>query len=141
MSDLIETESIDDYELEVPTDEELFDFKNMVAEWTKMDDQIRKLNIAVRERRVLQKSLAEKIQSFMKTYSYDTLNTKQGKIHHSVRKTKQPIKINDIKEVLKEKAHLTGEELLKEIFEKERPIIEKTSIRRVIPKVSMNLDI
>jgi hypothetical protein len=141
MSDLIETESIDDYELEVPTDEELFDFKNMVAEWTKMDDQIRKLNIAVRERRVLQKSLGEKIQSFMKTYSYDTLNTKQGKIHHSVRKTKQPIKINDIKEVLKEKAHLTGEELLKEIFEKERPIIEKTSIRRVIPKVSMNLDI
>jgi len=141
MSDLIETESIDDYELEVPTDEELFDFKNMVAEWTKMDDQIRKLNIAVRERRVLQKALGEKIQSFMKTYSYDTLNTKQGKIHHSVRKTKQPIKINDIKEVLKEKAHLTGEELLKEIFEKERPIIEKTSIRRVIPKVSMNLDI
>jgi hypothetical protein len=141
MSDLIETESIDDYELEVPTDEELFDFKNMVAEWTKMDDQIRKLNIAVRERRVLQKSLAEKIQSFMKTYSYDTLNTKQGKIHHSVRKTKQPIKINDIKEVLKENSHLTGEELLKEIFEKERPIIEKTSIRRVIPKVSMNLDI
>jgi hypothetical protein len=141
MSDLIETESIDDYELEVPTDEELFDFKNMVAEWTKMDDQIRKLNIAVRERRVLQKTLGEKIQSFMKTYSYDTLNTKQGKIHHSVRKTKQPIKINDIKEVLKEKAHLTGEELLKEIFEKERPIIEKTSIRRVIPKVSMNLDI
>ena len=106
MSDLIETESIDDYELEVPTDEELFDFKNMVAEWTKMDDQIRKLNIAVRERRVLQKTLGEKIQSFMKTYSYDTLNTKQGKIHHSVRKTKQPIKINDIKEVLKEKAHL-----------------------------------
>lgn len=141
MSDLIETESIDDYELEVPTDEELFDFKNMVAEWTRIDDQIRKLNIAVRERRVLQKSLAEKIQSFMKTYSYDTLNTKQGKIHHSVRKTKQPIKINDIKEVLKENSHLTGEELLKEIFEKERPIIEKTSIRRVIPKVSMNLDI
>lgn len=141
MSDLIETESIDDYELEVPTDEELFDFKNMVAEWTRIDDQIRKLNIAVRERRVLQKSLGEKIQSFMKTYSYDTLNTKQGKIHHSVRKTKQPIKINDIKEVLKENSHLTGEELLKEIFEKERPIIEKTSIRRVIPKVSMNLDI
>lgn len=141
MSDLIETESIDDFELEAPTDEELFDFKHMVAEWTKMDDQIRKLNIAVRERKVLQKSLGEKIQSFMKTYSYDTLNTKQGKIHHSIRKTKQPIKINDIKEVLKEKAHLTGEELLKEIFEKERPVIEKTSIRRVIPKVSMNLDI
>lgn len=141
MSDLIETDSISENELETPNEEELVDFKNMVSEWTKMDDQIRKLSIAVRERKILQRALGERIKSFMKTYSYDTLNTKQGKIHHSIRKTKQPIKINDIKEVLKEKSHLTGEELLKEIFEKERPIIEKESIRRVIPKVTMHLDI
>jgi len=37
---------------------------------------------------------------------------------------------------------LTGEELLIKIFNKEeRPVIVKKSIKRIIPKVSMSLDI
>jgi len=47
----------------------------------------------------------------------------------------------EIKEFLLEKKHLTGEQLFKEIFEKERPVKQSSSIRRVVPKVSMHLDI
>jgi hypothetical protein len=36
---------------------------------------------------------------------------------------------------------LSGEELVKKIFEAERPVEEKKSLRRIVPKVSMSLDI
>jgi len=77
----------------------------------------------------------------MSSYGYDNLNTAQGRIVHSVRKSKQPIKINEIREIIMQKKTLSGEELFKAIFEKERPTIEKQSIRRIIPKVSMSLEI
>lgn len=137
MSDLLEEET----PTLQPTPEELEDFKMRVSEWTKLDDQVRKLNIAVRERRTHQRALAEGIQSFMSKYGYDNLNTNQGRIVHTVRKTKEPIKIHEIKDLLMEQKNLSGEQLFKAIFEKERPVIEKQSIRRVIPKVSMSLEI
>jgi hypothetical protein len=137
MSDLLE----ETHPVEEPTKEELDDFKARVSEWTKLDDQVRKLNIAIRERRVHQKALAEGIQSFMSKYGYDNLNTNQGRIIHNVRKVKTPIKISEIRDILHEKNNLTGEQLLKEIFEKDRPVVEKKSIRRVIPKVSMHLEL
>lgn len=137
MSDLLEEETPP---LQ-PTPEELEDFKMRVSEWTKLDDQVRKLNIAIRERRTHQRALAEGIQSFMSKYGYDNLNTNQGRIVHTIRKTKEPIKIHEIKDLLMEQKNLSGEQLFKAIFEKERPVIEKQSIRRVIPKVSMSLEI
>ena len=137
MSDLIEEE----VPAMQPTQEELDDFKARVSEWTKLDDQVRKLNIAIRERRTHQRALADGIQGFMGKYGYDNLNTNQGKIIHSVRKTKQPIKITEIRDLLLEKKEMSGQELFKTIFEKERPVIQKQSIRRVIPKVSMSLEI
>lgn len=137
MSDLLEEET----PTLQPTPEELEDFKMRVSEWTKLDDQVRKLNIAIRERRTHQRALADGIQSFMSKYGYDNLNTNQGRIVHTVRKTKEPIKIHEIRDLLMEQKNLSGEQLFKAIFEKERPIIEKQSIRRVIPKVSMSLEI
>lgn len=137
MSDLLEEETPS---LQ-PTTEELEDFKMRVSEWTKLDDQVRKLNIAIRERRTHQRALAEGIQSFMSKYGYDNLNTNQGRIVHSIRKTKEPIKVHEIRDLLLEQKNLSGEQLFKAIFEKERPVIEKQSIRRVIPKVSMSLEI
>lgn len=124
-----------------PTQEELDDFKARVSEWTKLDDQVRKLNTAIRERRVHQKALSDGIREFMNKYGYDNLNTNQGRILYSVRKVKQPIKLNEIKDFIMTQKELSGENLIKAIFEQERPIVEKSSIRRVIPKVSMHLEI
>jgi len=139
MSDLLEEDT--PTLLQQPSQEELEDFKMRVSEWTKLDDQVRKLNIAIRERRTHQRALADGIKTFMSSYGYDNLNTNQGRIVHSVRKAKQPIKIHEIRELLLEGKALSGEQLFKAIFEKERPVIEKQSIRRVIPKVSMSLEI
>jgi len=141
--DLIEKDVVEEAieEGETPDEEELTDFRAKVAEWVKLDDQVRKLDIAIRERRVHQKALSESIQKFMVQYGYDKLNTTQGRICHSVRKVKQPIKLHEIKEKLLECKEMNGGDLFKAIFESERPVKENTSIRRVIPRVSMNIDL
>lgn len=143
--DLIEREVVEESEEEhpdTPSENDLADFKAKVSEYLKLDDQVRKLNIAIRERRVHLRVLSDKIQDFMNRYEIGTLNTQQGeRIHHKVRQSKVPIKIVDVKELLLEKRHLTGEQLFKELFESERPTKEVKTIRRIIPKVSLNLDI
>jgi len=144
--DLIEREEVledtEDEHQEGPTETELEDFKAKVSEYLKLDDQVRKLNIAIRERRVHLRVLGDKIQTFMNRHEIGTLNTQHGeRIHHKIRQAKIPVKIMDVKEILLEKRHLTGEQLFKELFESERPTKEVKSIRRVIPKVSLNLEI
>jgi ATP-dependent DNA ligase len=76
----------------------------------------------------------------MGKYGYDNLNTNYGRIVHSVRKVKQPLKVAEIRELIMRENTLRGEDLIKLIFDKERPTVEKQMIRRVIPKVSMLLD-
>ena len=120
-----------------PTAEELEEFKTQVAEWTKLDDQVKKLNTAIRERRVHQRALSNGIQSFMAKFGYGNLNTNQGRIVYTVRKCKQPVKITEVKKVLLER----DQDLAKELFEGDRPVLEKSSIRRIVPKVSMSLEI
>lgn len=144
--DLIEREVLqedtDEEHSDTPSETELADFKAKVSEYLKLDDQVRKLNVAIRERRIHLRVLGDKIQNFMNRYEIGTLNTQHGeRIHHKVRQSKVPIKIVDVKELLLEKRHLTGEQLFKELFESERPTKEVKTIRRVIPKVSLNLDI
>lgn len=124
-----------------PTAEELADFKARVAEWTKIDDQIKKLNIAIRERRLHQRVLSDGIKTFMTKFGYGNLNTNQGRILHTVKTVKQPLKINEIRQIILDNIHSTPEELFKKIFESERPVIKKESIKRVVPNVSMHLEI
>ena len=124
-----------------PTAEELAEFKTQVSEWTKIDDQIKKLNIAIRERKIHQRALSEGIKTFMTKFGYGNLNTNQGRILHTVKTVKQPLKLNEVKQIILENIHLTPEELFKKIFESERPVVTKESIKRVVPKVSMHLEI
>lgn len=125
-----------------PTEEEMDTFKNLVSDWFKYDDQIRKLKIAIRERKTLQQVLNNKIEDFMFKYNYNDLNTKDGRLKANVRNVHKPVNIKDIKDIINSNKHLTGEELFNKIFNKEeRPLVVKKSIRRIIPKVSMSLDI
>ena len=122
-----------------PTEEELDTFKNLVTDWFKYDDQIRKLIIAIKERKNYQKVLNNKIQEFMFTHKYNDLNTKDGRIKANIKETKIPIKVNEIKDKILQYKDLSGEELLNQIFNEERPKIIKKNITRVIPKVSLTL--
>ena len=134
---------LEEQETAPPTPEELEIFKQQVAEWMKLDDSIRKLSVAIRERRVHQKALSTKVQEFMIKHGYDNLNTQQGRIRSNVRNVKQPLKLTDIRAKLLELGDqkLTGEEIIQRILDAERPTVEKQSLRRVVPKVSLSLDI
>ena len=122
-----------------PTEEELDTFKNLVNDWFKYDDQIRKLLIAIKERKNYQKALNNKIQDFMFTYKYNDLNTQHGRIKANEKEYKVPINVTEIKDKIIKYKDLSGEELLKQIFDEERPKILKKNIRRIIPKVSLTL--
>lgn len=122
-----------------PSNEELELFKQQVQQWAKLDDQIKKLAVAVRERRVQQKALGTKIQEFMIKFNYDNLNTNTGRIRSSVRQVKQPLKLSDVREKV---TQISGPDVAAQIFDDEnRPVVERRSLRRIVPKVSMSLDI
>lgn len=125
-----------------PTEEELNNFKHLVNEWFKYDDMIRKLNDALKERKNYQKVLNNKIEEFMFRYKYADLNTQNGRIKAKVKEIPKPINMKEIKELIIKNNSLSGKELLDTIFSKEdRPLITKKTIKRIIPKVSLALDI
>jgi hypothetical protein len=125
-----------------PTADEMDTFKNLVADWFKYDDAIRKLKIAIRERKTLQQVLNNKIEDFMFKYNYNDLNTQNGRLKTNIKNVYKPINIKEVREIINNNKHLTGEELLSKIFNKdEREMVVKKTIRRIIPKVSMSLDI
>lgn len=122
-----------------PTEEELDSFKNLVNDWFKYDDQIRKLDIAIKERRNYQKALNSKIQDFMLKYQYNDLNTQHGRIRSNIKEVKLPIKVTEIREKILKYPDLSGTELVDKLFNEERPTITKKNIRRIIPRVSLTL--
>ena len=125
-----------------PTPDEMDIFKNLVNDWFKFDDAIRKLKIAIRERKTLQQVLNNKIQDFMFKYNYNDLNTQNGRLKTNVKNVQKPVNIKEVREIINNNKNLTGEELLTMIFNNEnRPVVVKKSIKRIIPKVSMSLDI
>ena len=133
INDIISNEKME------PTEEELNDFKNFVNDWFKYDDQIRKLVIAIKERKNYQRVLNTKIQDFMTKFNYNDLNTQYGRIKANTKDVKVPIKITDIRERILKYKELSGEDLLKQIFEEDRQIVTKKNIKRIIPKVSITL--
>lgn len=122
-----------------PNSEEIDEFKNLVNDWFKYDDQIRKLIVAIKERKNYQKALNSQIQDFMIKYDYNDLNTQHGRLKSHVREVKMPIKMTDVKDKILEYKDLSGEELLNKIFLGERETTVKKGIRRIIPKVSLTL--
>jgi hypothetical protein len=125
------------------TDEELEEFKQQVSEWVKLDEQVVKLNIAIRERRIHQRALSNKVQEFMIKFGYDNLNTTQGVIKSNVRNVKAPLKLSSIRSEIEKlgDATVSASELLKKLFDGEREVQIKRSLNRKIPKVSMNLEV
>ena len=74
----------------------------------------------------------------MFNFKYKDLNTQHGRIKANERKIKVPVKMSEIKEKIVQLNHLSGEELLKEIFS-DRPVVVKKNIKRVIPSVNLQL--
>jgi len=117
-----------------PTEDELQDFKNKMAEWLKMDEQITKLSIAIRERRRLQNALSGYIKDFMFKFNYNDVSINNAKVKARQRETLVPLKVNDIKAKLLEHKDLKGEELIDKIFDNREKKVVNT-VKRVVPKI------
>ena len=65
--------------------------QSSVKEYLSLDDQIKALNKAVKERRDRKKKLSESILSLMKQFEINNMNTSNGKLVYSVTKTKEPL--------------------------------------------------
>jgi len=127
----------------IPDEEDLEMFKQQVSEWLKLDEQVQKLSIGIRERRTHQRALANKIQEFMITYGYNNLNTAKGVIKSNVRNVKVPLKLSSVREEIEKYGDekVSASEIIKKIFDAERPVVVKQSLNRRKPTVSMNLDL
>jgi hypothetical protein len=122
-----------------PTEEELDTFKNQVNDWFKFDDQRRKLEIALKERKNHLRVLDTKIKAFMIDFKYNDLNTQHGRIKINIKECKVPIKMTDIKAKIMQYDDSFGVELYKQIFEEDKETVVKQNIKRIIPKVSLTL--
>lgn len=129
-----------------PSQSEVDEFKRVVSAWVEYDDAVRKLRVAISERRTAMKALQKSIIAFMTRYNVDALNTKHGKISMNTRKSKAPIRVTDIQQSLSQIA-LQGQTsvdvaaLMKTLFEGARPVVESSSLKRILPRVSMALEL
>ncbi len=139
----IENDNDNEIEKVKPTEEELDDFKLKVSEWVKLDEQVRKLMIAIRERKIHQRVLSEYIQNFMNKFNYDNLNTQHGVIKNNTRNVKQQLKIKDIRGKILELGDepIRPSEIIEKILDCDLPIISKKNLKRIQPKVSFSLEI
>jgi flagellar basal body-associated protein FliL len=115
----------------MPTQEELDEFKNYVKAWMDIDNSVKKLQALVKERNSMKQEITSRITNFMKKYNIEELNTREGKIKFSVRKTKVPVKKTDIKNKLIEyfPQAQAAEDLANKVFESNQ-YTEKQSLRR-----------
>jgi len=115
----------------LPTPEELEEFKNCVKAWIEIDNNVKKLQQAMRERNAIKKQVTEKITNFMSKFNIEDLNTKEGKLRYRVTQVKVTPKPTEIKTKLIEyfSPETTAEELTKKIFDN-NTVVEKHSLRR-----------
>jgi len=110
----------------------LEEFKNNVQSWMDLDNQLKRLEAASKQRKTKKKELNEKILDFMAKYNIEDLNTKQGVIRYKKVFVKEPLSQKIIKERLSDlfRDDQTNYEKIEKIFT-DRGKVEKQSLRRL----------
>lgn len=75
----------------------LDEFKVDVRTWIELDDSIKSLQNAIKERRCAKKQLTDRITEFMNTNEIEDLITKNGRIRYKTNYVKSPLSHTDIK--------------------------------------------
>lgn len=73
----LETEDDNDFYLD-DNDPDFIDFKEDVKTWIKLDDDIKTLNDAIKERKEKKKEITPKLLEFMEKHDINDLNTNDG---------------------------------------------------------------
>ncbi len=82
------------------SEDQLLKFKESVNEWLACDDDVRKLQIAIKERKKTKVQLTPVILGFMEKHKIDDLNTGDGKLKFAKSETKTPLNKNSIRAAL-----------------------------------------
>ena len=119
--------------IQVPTDSELAEFKQYVQNYIEIDNDVKKLKAAIKERNSVKKEISSFILKFMSKFNIEDLNTKQGKIRYKITQSKKPISQTAIKNRMIEMydPNLSAEALAEKVFDGERTVVEKHSLRRL----------
>ena len=110
----------------------LEEFKNNVKQWIKLDNQLKRLAAASKERRKKKDEINLSILEFMSKFNIEDLNTKDGIIRYRKTFVKEPLSQKTIKNKLEElfKDDQENFEKIEKIFT-DREKIEKMSLRRL----------
>lgn len=121
----------------IPTNEELEAFKAHVRTWIEVDNTLKKLQQATRERRTIKQQLTEKITAFMARFNIEDLSTRDGKIRFKTRQVKAPLSKKTIQQRLLEMypRAKTAEELTTVVFDTSERV-ERATLRRVTVRPS-----
>ena len=94
-----ETGDEEEEEIVVINEIELRDFKDKVKVWMSIDDDIKMLKEAIKERQTKKKELGEEVLKFMAAHNIENLNTKKGdKLKYSVSNRKKTVSNKVVKE-------------------------------------------
>ena len=134
VSNIIDNEiAVDSTDMTESMNEVLLDeFKQNVQDWMNIDNQMKRLEVALKERRKKKKDLNLKILEFMSKFNIEDLNTKEGIIRYKKTYVKEPLSQKIIKEKLLDifKNDKENTQRVENIFTN-REKIEKTSLRRI----------
>ena len=110
--------------------------QNNVKEYLELDDHIKALNKAIKERRKKKNDLSLSILESMKQYDINFMNIKGGKLIYSVTKNKAPINKENITKSLSNyfNNNQRANEVCKYIFDNREKKIVNT-VKRITPKI------
>ena len=113
-------------------EEFLNEFKENVKQWLELDQQIKRLTTATKERRKKKNEINLKIVDFMHKYNIEDLNTKDGIIRYKTTYVKEPLSQKTIKIKLIDmfKNDKSKMEEIENIFTN-RAKVEKISLKRL----------
>ena len=106
-----------------------------VKDYLEIDDQIKALNKAIKERRDKKKALSEEILGTMKKFEINNMNTKNGKLIYAISKSRKGLNTKSLVRGLNLyfKDEMKATEVGKIVMDS-REVVEKVSLRRTIHK-------
>ena len=115
--------------------EDFIVFKENVKKYIAFDDDIKKIEKIVKEKKAEKKKITEFIIEFMSNYNIEDLSTENGKLKKSISYTKKPLNKETLKSKLGEyfKNYEKGEEIANYIIDK-RDKEERVRLKRFIKK-------
>jgi hypothetical protein len=111
----------------------LEEFRDYVRKWLELDNNIKKAQEVIKERKKVRDKLSTVISAFMCKYNIEDLNTKEGRIRCKVSTVKAPVNQKVVKQKITDyfgNDENKKQDILTKIYD-ERPEVEKVSLRRL----------